>query len=412
MRIAVFTNQFPSRVSTFFAHDMRGLIDAGIDIEIFSLRPAPPELWQFVPAALGERVLPRAKTHQAPLAGTFGPALRSLATGRAFLGPLAGATASAATFGPAPLAKTTYAALKACIWADRHRGRFDQVLSYWGNFPATAACLFHRLAAPAAPFTMFLHAGADLYRQRVFMSHKLRYADNIVVNCDFNRRFVVEAYPHLAAALAGKFHHHHPGIDLEALPFTTMRPAAPVVLGVGRLDPLKGFDLLLRAAAQLIGGGMPVKVVLVGDGPERPALRRLADRLGIAEHVDMRGWQPFDAVREAMSDAWVLVHPSPTLGDAVPTVIKESMALGTPVIGTAVAGIPELLDHGRCGVIVAPGSADRLAGAIRSLLSDAAARERLAHAARAFAERHFGFARNTERLAARLASLRRRAADQ
>src|SRR5215831_12109758 len=67
MRLAVFTNQFPTRVSTFFARDMRGLIDAGIDIDVFPIYPLDPTLWCYVPEILNERILPRNKVHHLTL---------------------------------------------------------------------------------------------------------------------------------------------------------------------------------------------------------------------------------------------------------------------------------------------------------------------------------------------------------
>ena len=69
-----------------------------------------------------------------------------------------------------------------------------------------------------------------------------------------------------------------------------------------------------------------------------------------------------------MRRATLLVHPSIGLGDAVPTVIKEAMALGTPVVASAVAGIPELLDEGRCGVLTPPRDPVALSEAMERLL--------------------------------------------
>ena len=63
MRLAVFTNQFPNRVSTFFARDIRGLIESGIDIDVFPLYPLDPALWCYVPEILNETILPRSKCH-------------------------------------------------------------------------------------------------------------------------------------------------------------------------------------------------------------------------------------------------------------------------------------------------------------------------------------------------------------
>ena len=112
----------------------------------------------------------------------------------------------------------------------------------------------------------------------------------------------------------------------------------------------------------------------MGDGEEEKSLKNLASELGIRDKVHFHGRLPFDRVQCAMSDATVLVHPSNGIGDAVPTVIKEAMGLGLPVIASDVAGIPELLDHGRCGRLVPPQDVQALAAAIEELLTDGALR--------------------------------------
>src|SRR2546430_7501895 len=77
-----------------------------------------------------------------------------------------------------------------------------------------------------------------------------------------------------------------------------------------------------------------------------------------------------------MSEATILVHPSDRLGDGLPTVLREAMALGTPVIASRIAGIPEALDDGRCGLLVPSGDLEALADAIARLLQHAIASAR------------------------------------
>jgi glycosyltransferase involved in cell wall biosynthesis len=103
-----------------------------------------------------------------------------------------------------------------------------------------------------------------------------------------------------------------------------------------------------------------------------------------------------------MRKALILIHPSTGLGDAVPTVIKEAMALGTVIVASDVAGIPELVDHGRCGVLVPPRSPSAIAEAVRILLGDDNRRTALAHSARRFCEATFDIARNSRVLIERL----------
>jgi glycosyltransferase involved in cell wall biosynthesis len=283
---------------------------------------------------------------------------------------------------------------------------YDHVLAYWGNYAATAAYLFHRLLDRAVPFSILLHAH-DLYSRQVFLRQKLLCADNIFVVCDFNRRFLQNRYPDVYPRIEHKIHLHHLGLDVEAIEPVFQGRAQNTCLAVGRLDPSKGFDDLLRAAALVRGRGLDVRIDIAGDGEEGGRLRRLAESLHIADRVNFRGWLPFDAVPEAMRQATMLVHPSCGLGDAVPTVIKEAMALGTPVIGSTAVGIPELLDHGRCGVLVPERNVERLADAIELLLRRADKRDELASAGRAFAERTFDLWRNGRRLADLLHATRR-----
>jgi glycosyltransferase involved in cell wall biosynthesis len=108
-----------------------------------------------------------------------------------------------------------------------------------------------------------------------------------------------------------------------------------------------------------------------------------------------------------MKQTTLLVHPSIGLGDAVPTVIKESMALGTPVVASSVAGIPELLDGGRCGMLVPPRNVDGLVNAMKSVLNNIEMRRKYAEAARGYAEEKFDTWRNGRRLADVLRSTRR-----
>src|SRR5690606_41756920 len=104
----------------------------------------------------------------------------------------------------------------------------------------------------------------------------------------------------------------------------------------------------------------------------------------------------------------VLVHPA-IRPDAMPTVIKEAMAVGTPVVASDLAGIPEMLDGGRCGILVPPGDVPALAAGIARMLGDPAARLDFATRARAHMEGTFDLWRNGRVLTERLRSTTRHA---
>ncbi|HEX9579708.1 MAG TPA: glycosyltransferase [Gemmatimonadales bacterium] len=400
MRLAVFTNMYPARVTTFFERDIRSLVAAGIEVHIFAIHPLDAGQWRYTLDLLGPDVLPRDRVHHLNQSA----ALRQLrpwpiANARRFLADAVRILASAARFGPVPVAKTAYLLPKAWTWARQFRDRFDHVLAYWGNYAATCAYLFHRLSNSTTPFSMWLHAGTDLYFRPVFLRQKARYADRIITCCDFNRAYLGRAFPELAVELARKLHVCYHGLDLAAFPFTPEGRLGNRLIAVGRLAHDKGFDDLVRAVHLLTQRGVVTQLELVGDGPEERPLRALVAELGLASQVRFRGWLPFREVQAAMRDATILVHPSTGLGDGLPNVIREAMALGTPVIASRVAGIPEALDDGRCGVLVPPRNVAALAEAIDALRWDQQRRGELAERARRHTEDKFDMWRNGARLA-------------
>jgi glycosyltransferase involved in cell wall biosynthesis len=159
-----------------------------------------------------------------------------------------------------------------------------------------------------------------------------------------------------------------------------------VVLFVGRLVPVKGVDLLLRACAGLRG----VKIVVMGEGPLRARLERLAATLGVPARF--LGERSGDDKRAWLRDADLLVLPSVVLPDgrtdSAPVALLEAMAAGVPVIASRVGGNAELIEHESGGLLVPPGRIEPLREAIARLASDPALRTRLAAGGREVAARH------------------------
>jgi colanic acid/amylovoran biosynthesis glycosyltransferase len=407
MRLAVFTNRFPNQLSTFFARDMRALINAGVSIDVFPFYPVEEELWSCVPEILNESILPKNRVHHISLKESFQfarPIKRTLLT---FCREMAAINFSAAKFGASRLAKTNYVSLKALAWAQRYKDDYDHVLAYWGNYAATCAYMFNRLLDRPVPFSMFLHAGMDLYEGQVFLKEKLLYANNIFVVCEFNKVFLSQRYSDIFPEISGKIHKYHLGLDLSEFKYESKSRSGNKILAVGSLEKYKGFDYLLRAGQIISSRGLEFQIEIIGEGKEKNSLERLATELKIENRVKFLGWLPFDEVRTAMTRATVLVHPSSGLGDAVPTVIKEAMAVGTPVIASRIAGIPELLDEGRCGILVAPQDSQAIADAIEKLFTQESLRLCYADAARRYAEDTFDLWRNGQQLAGLLSRTER-----
>ncbi len=403
MRLGVFTNQFPALLNTFFARDMRALLECGIELDVFAFYPPDQRLWENVPELLNSSVLPRNRVHhfemaKLAMAGAPWPPSRAIPFARDAL-PL---LAAAARFGGAHAVKSAYASAYAWACAKEFGAqRFDHILAYWGNHAASVAYLFHRRTQPDVPFSMFVRARMDLYRQPAFLREKMLYADNIFLVCEFNRGYLRNHFGDVFPRISDRIALHYSGLPLEQIPFEPgNRPPARLV-AAGNLEPLKGFACLIEGMSALRRRGVETSLDLIGGGPQDGALRALAARLGLAHQVKFHGWLKSDQVLALMRQATVLVHP-PVERDAMPNVVKEALAVGTPVIASDLAGIPEMLDGGRCGVLVPPADVEALADAIQALLADPVRRLDFAAAGRQHMEARFNLWQNGRVLADRL----------
>lgn len=182
-----------------------------------------------------------------------------------------------------------------------------------------------------------------------------------------------------------------PVLPDDALP---PRRGCPVVLFAGRLVAYKGVDILLRALC-----GLAVDAWILGDGPERPRLERLAARLGLNDQVRFLGYRPRDQLRAAMHRAAVLVLPSVSSAEAFGIVQIEALASGLPVINTFLpTGVNFVSPHGVTGWTVPPGDVPALRAAIHGLLQDYPLRHHFAAASRQRASRLFALDLQTSRL--------------
>ena len=157
---------------------------------------------------------------------------------------------------------------------------------------------------------------------------------------------------------------------------------AYVVAGVGRFVPIKGFDLLLAALAEVVASVPAAHVLLIGDGEERSTLEAQAEAAGLGDRLHITG--TVTDVIGALAAADVLAAPSRNEG--MGRVLVEAMALGLPVVGARVGGIPDVILDGECGLLVPPDDAAALGGALIELGIDEALRAKLGAGARPRAE--------------------------
>ena len=165
-----------------------------------------------------------------------------------------------------------------------------------------------------------------------------------------------------------------------------LAPDIKIVGMVGRLVPVKNFEMFLRAAKIVINSGANVKFLLVGDGPQRPVLERLVQWLGIDEHISFLGFRADVFAVVSMLDVFVLCSKWETF----PISLIEAMALGKPVIATDVGGVKEIITKGENGLLVPVDDHVALASAIIHLLTQKESSKKMGRLARHRATTEFG----------------------
>jgi glycosyltransferase involved in cell wall biosynthesis len=164
-----------------------------------------------------------------------------------------------------------------------------------------------------------------------------------------------------------------------------IRPHDHMIGTVGRLTPVKGHDVLLRAMSSIAKTMKNVKLLIVGDGPLMPALKKLVHALAIENQVILAGQRHdvYDLVN--CLDVFAL----PSLHEGIPMVLLEALALKRPVVASRVGGIPEVVKHKVSGLLVTAGNVEELEQGIVSLLTDRSCAMGLGQAGREWVEQEF-----------------------
>ncbi|MGD8281590.1 MAG: glycosyltransferase, partial [Gemmatimonadota bacterium] len=173
-----------------------------------------------------------------------------------------------------------------------------------------------------------------------------------------------------------------------------------VLLGVtSQLEESKGHALLLDALHRL--GHQEIHLAIVGEGSHREFLVRRAEALGLGGRVHFLGFSRALPDLLRCLDGFVL----PSLSEGFPNTLVEAMATGLPCVATRVCGIPEIIEHGRTGLLVEAGDGEGLAAALKNLVADPTLRASLGSQARQRVEAAFGLEAATDRFEAYLRAI-------
>jgi glycosyltransferase involved in cell wall biosynthesis len=269
----------------------------------------------------------------------------------------------------------------AVAWNHCERRGCHHLHAQFGTAPATVAMLAAEIGSRVAPggdrvtWSYTVHGYHEFTAEALYgIRGKTASASFVVAVSDYTRSQLMRVSP---PEDWSKIHRLPCGIHLERFEFAPRLEAAhpPIIVSIGRLSPEKGQFVLLEAAAVLQERNFQVRVRMIGDGPSALDLQERARQLGVEDIVEFTGAVPASHVAEALAGADVFCLAS--FAEGIPISVMEALARGVPVVTTYVGGVPELVEDGKSGKIVAAGRPDLLADAIEALVVDAELRDRV-----------------------------------
>jgi len=281
----------------------------------------------------------------------------------------------------------------------------NHVHSPWADLSAFVALLAARLLE--IPYSVQARAH-DIHRKTYLyaLREKFENGEFVVTNTRYNQVYINDL---LQAPWRTKVRLIHNGIDLERFtptPASEARTTVTRLLCVARLIEQKGLVYLLRVCRILLDKGYELTCEIIG-APEEPlytnyfiALKKLHRQLALEERVIFTGALPFEKVLAKYQTADIFVLPCVIAADGsrdiTPNALIEAMAMKLPVIATTVTGLPEIVEDGVSGILIAPHDEQALADAVITLIQDPALRKRLGESARKRVEEKFDINKNVK----------------
>jgi glycosyltransferase involved in cell wall biosynthesis len=245
--------------------------------------------------------------------------------------------------------------LGACYAVLLENREVDHIHVHHGYFGSWIGMVAARLLGVG--YSLTLH-GSDLLLHAAYLDVKLANCGFCLTISEYNRRYIVEHYPGIAAQ---KIVVSRLGVDVnERAPFGADTPLTTSqsfsLLAVGRLHAVKDHAFLVRACAELHARGVDFECSIAGEGPERRHLEFLIRKSGLKNRVELLGHVTREQMDSLYDRADVVVLTSRSEG--IPLVLMEAMARGKIVLAPDITGIPELVTPGQTGFLYEPGSLD------------------------------------------------------
>lgn len=362
-RIAYLTNHYPAVSHSFIRREIAAIETAGVEVMRWSVRKPTGDL----PDARDRAEFVRTQfILDRNLIALFLATIRTLVSHplrfyRALRTAFAMAQGS-----PLSLLKHSAYVAEACYLLRRFRvDAVDHIHVHFGTNPTAVARLLYLLGGP--PYSFTAHGPDEFDRPEALdLAGKIADAKLAVAISSYGRSQLMRwSNPaHWQKIIIARC-----GVDDIFLSDTVAdQPisTAPDLCCVARLSAQKGLPLLVEAASIVDRRGVDFHLTLVGDGELRSALEAIIEARGLAKKITITGWCDGAAVRNHLLASRAMILPS--FAEGLPVVIMEALALSRPVIVSAIAGTPELVDSD-CGWLIPAGSVDQLADAMEAALT-------------------------------------------
>jgi len=287
---------------------------------------------------------------------------------------------------------------------DSKRGKkIDHLHAHFAHDPTLIAYLVHCMTG--LPFSFTAHA-RDLYQvDKKVLTDRIQHATAVITCCRANLEYLNQ----IAPSQQSKFSLIYHGVNLKDFqPVSDRRTNAvstdPLIISVGRLVEKKGFQDLFEALFLVKKRGERFQCAIYGDGPLRQQLTEWIEKHDMSGEILLQGDRTQQELISAYQNANLFILTPIDAGngdrDGIPNVLVEAMAVGLPVITTAVAGIPELVENNRDGLLYPSHDVENISSGILELLCNPEKRRQLGDAAAKKVKEQFDIAQAAQRLKA------------
>ncbi len=286
---------------------------------------------------------------------------------------------------------------RAGYFAVRLGRRVRHIHAHFATHPTTVAWLLAEITGRGYSFSM---NARDIFTdEAIALGMKIAEAEFVTVCTEYGRRRLLNRHRLVAEGTLPLIYH---GLDPGEFQPSSAAGRPPIILSVGRLVEKKGYPYLLRAASILRSRGADFRLVIVGDGPMREDLVRMAAGLQLQDCVEFAGALPQRELRRLYAEAQVFAVASVVAADGdrdgLPNVLLEALALGIPTVASNISAIPELIEHQKTGALAAAGDPADLAEKLEMALYDEEFRSRVSMLGRQKVAKYFDANRNTAAL--------------